>query len=550
MKRITFARISVLMLVVAGLALQGCGGDDAYSISAADQARIDALTADLAAANEKADDLEGDLAAANTQIGNLQGQLTTAETARDTAQTEVGRLTGIIGMPADGDTPATGLHLQIATKETEIDTLTTEIGTMSTDDAEATGLYKKLEDAEAARDMHQATLGMPADADAGTEATGLYKELADAEAARDMYMAMIGSEDDEASTEEGASLYAMLNAKQDEVDGLSAQLQTANDELAKLRREDVMEDNIERGEAIMDLIYARIDGAGDSDGSDNDGLPKDSASAPVMSVSAACSGGTCSNHQIAVDDGEIEVTGFAGTTSPEGAWLNATLTGTGSAAGQTIEAYADSARNDTTDLVYYGWWLDEPGVVSDPHDLSVFAGGSNPIANLSGFANISGGATYEGMAAGQYATEIRTAGARTDMDSGSFTANVALTADFGEAGELTHLAAIAGTINAFAVSGTVDPSLWAITLKDASKNDEGKSITFVDNTMFMGEATLTIGGLDGRDGMWQGQFYRARTEDIGNQTGIDVAPGAVAGTFGIEDRQLSIIGAFGAHVDD
>ena len=270
-----------------------------------------------------------------------------------------------------------------------------------------------------------------------------------------------------------------------------------------------------------------------------------------MSVSEACSGGTCSNHQVAVDDGEIEVTDFAGVTSRQGAWLNATLTGTGSKAGQIIEAYADSARNDATDFVYYGWWLDEPGVVSDPHDLSVFAGGSNPITNPSGdFANISGKATYEGMAAGQYATEIRTAGARTDMDSGSFTANVALTTDFGEAGATTHLAAIAGTIDAFAVSGAVDPSLWAITLKDASKNEEGKPVVFSGNTMFMGEATLTIGGLDGRDGMWQGQFYRARTEDIGNQTGIDVAPGAVAGTFGIEDRQLSIIGAFGAHVDD
>lgn len=542
MNRITFARISVLMLVVAGLALQGCGGDDAYSISAADQARIDALTADLAAANQKADGLEGDLAAANTQIGNLQGQLTTAETARDTAQTEVGRLMGVIGMPADGDTPATGLHLQIATKEAEITDLKTEIGTMSTDDAEATGLYKKLEDAEAMRDTYMATLGMPADAAAGTEATGLYKDLADAEADLADYKTLVGSKDDEASTEEGASLYAMLNAKQDEVDDLSKRLQEANNDLAKLRSEDVVEDNIERGEAIMDLIYARIDGT--------TGLPTDSG--PVMSVSAACAGGTCSNHQVAVDDGEIQVTGFAGTTSRRGAWLNATLTGVGSTAGQTIEAYADSARNDATDLVYYGWWLDEPGVVSDPHDLSVFAGGSNPIADISKFANISGEATYEGMAAGQYAAEIRTAGMRTDMDSGSFTANVALTADFGEAVQQNppHLAAIAGTINAFDVSGAVDPSLWAITLKDASKNDEGKPIAFSNDTMFMGEATLSIGGLDGRDGMWQGQFYRARTEDIGNQTGIDVAPGAVAGTFGIEDRQLSIIGAFGAHVDD
>ena len=43
MKRITFARLAVVMLAVAGLALQGCGGDDDGGISAADQARIDTL---------------------------------------------------------------------------------------------------------------------------------------------------------------------------------------------------------------------------------------------------------------------------------------------------------------------------------------------------------------------------------------------------------------------------------------------------------------------------------------------------------------------------
>ena len=60
MKRITFARLAVLMLAVAGLALQGCGGDDNGNggTSPEDQARITQLEEDLEAANTKAEEAE------------------------------------------------------------------------------------------------------------------------------------------------------------------------------------------------------------------------------------------------------------------------------------------------------------------------------------------------------------------------------------------------------------------------------------------------------------------------------------------------------------
>ena len=74
MKRITFARLAVLMLALAGLALSGCcGGDDNGGLSAADMARIDTAEADAAAAHaeaealeEKLEELEAELAAVGT----------------------------------------------------------------------------------------------------------------------------------------------------------------------------------------------------------------------------------------------------------------------------------------------------------------------------------------------------------------------------------------------------------------------------------------------------------------------------------------------------
>ena len=63
MKRITFARLAVLMLAVAGLALQGCGGDDNGGISAADQARLTQAETDAAATQEEIDSLKAELAA-------------------------------------------------------------------------------------------------------------------------------------------------------------------------------------------------------------------------------------------------------------------------------------------------------------------------------------------------------------------------------------------------------------------------------------------------------------------------------------------------------
>ena len=209
MQRITRARLVLSLALVGALALAGCGGgDDAYSISAEDQARIDTLTDDVAAANKKAAD---DLAAAKTQ----------AEADLKTAQDEIDSLTAQIGMAATDDMAATGLHKQLAgaraaaaTAQMTIGELTATIGMMPGDDGmggsglqgdlamykataadlamqigmmddptteadESSGLQGQLAMYQAKAADLQDTLGMMTDGDMA--ATGLYKELADAQ---------------------------------------------------------------------------------------------------------------------------------------------------------------------------------------------------------------------------------------------------------------------------------------------------------------------------------------------------------------------------------
>ena len=74
MKRITFARLAVLMLAVAGLALQGCGGDDNGGLSASDMARIDAAEAAATDAQAEIEALEDELADLQAQRDEMPAQ--------------------------------------------------------------------------------------------------------------------------------------------------------------------------------------------------------------------------------------------------------------------------------------------------------------------------------------------------------------------------------------------------------------------------------------------------------------------------------------------
>ena len=205
MQRITRARLVLSLALVGALALAGCGGDDAYNISAEDQARIDTLTDDVAAANKKAaDDLaaaktqaEADLKAAQDEIDSLTAQIGMAATddmaatglhkqladaraAATTAQMTIGELNATIGMmPGDDGMGGSGLQGDLAMYKATAADLQDTLGMMADGDMAATGLYKELADAQATVAGLEDTLGMMADGDMA--ATGLYKELADAQ---------------------------------------------------------------------------------------------------------------------------------------------------------------------------------------------------------------------------------------------------------------------------------------------------------------------------------------------------------------------------------
>ena len=204
MQRITRARLVLSLALVGALALAGCGGDDDYNISAEDQARIDTLTDDVAAANKKAaaakTQAEADLKTAQDEIDSLTAQIGMAATddmaatglhkqladaraAAAMAQTTIGGLTATIGMmPGDDGMGGSGLQGDLAMYKATAADLEMQIGMMddpTTEADESSGLQGDLAMYQAKAADLQDTLGMMTDGDMA--ATGLYKELADAQ---------------------------------------------------------------------------------------------------------------------------------------------------------------------------------------------------------------------------------------------------------------------------------------------------------------------------------------------------------------------------------
>ena len=92
MKRITFARLAVLMLAVAGLALSGCGGDDNGGLSAEDMARIDGAEMAAMEAQEEAmeahEEAEAEAEELRMQLADLQMQLAEAQEMQEADDSE------------------------------------------------------------------------------------------------------------------------------------------------------------------------------------------------------------------------------------------------------------------------------------------------------------------------------------------------------------------------------------------------------------------------------------------------------------------------------
>ena len=234
-----------------------------------------------------------------------------------------------------------------------------------------------------------------------------------------------------------------------------------------------------------------------------------------------------------------------------------TFTSDGAAVTVMIEEEIQVQTVPNADYLAFGQWLYVPEAVtdSDDYEFGVFASGGDPfiVANLRA---LTGSASYVGDAIGKYYVN----GLSSNPTVGSFTADVTLTADFGDRNANGF---IWGEVTGFDFTGGGDSSL-PTTIYLTSYADDSLAGAFgaqagTDNifdTPHNNRAALagglaggaTTAHVDGEDwqGDWHGVFYGNDPDDP------SAHPTGVAGTFGNhvlnvnEQSESGLTGAFGA----
>ena len=217
----------------------------------------------------------------------------------------------------------------------------------------------------------------------------------------------------------------------------------------------------------------------------------------------------------------------------------------------------DGATSDVpdSDYLHYGFWLqrttDKDGVL-EYDEVETFAGSS--LDATGSVADVTGSATYSGGATGVYVhSVVNPDGTEASATSGHFTADVALTAYFGqtvddpdttsnEAGQIPPglLNSISGTINDFMLSGHDQGPGWSVSLEQGA-------ITTGTGTA----SGVAKGG--GADGSYSATFHGPATHDHDDDTTtteVPIAPGSVVGEFNANFSNGSAAGGFGARKDD
>ena len=220
-----------------------------------------------------------------------------------------------------------------------------------------------------------------------------------------------------------------------------------------------------------------------------------------------------------------------------------------------------------------GVWLTIPqDEENGDYAIGAFAFGNDPVQQTEANARLAEGtATYNGEAFGRYAENSDIEGG--GMMVGRFTADVTLTADFGnDAGPGVtgdnNFGTIRGDVTGFMADG--DARDWDVNFESATimLQDDGMGMP-VDGTALRFNGTASGHGDGGKatTGYWNGQFYGdpvfAHNDgdpldghaagDIQTPWGNDL-PGSAAGTFGLtserdasDNYSLIMKGAFGAH---
>lgn len=191
-----------------------------------------------------------------------------------------------------------------------------------------------------------------------------------------------------------------------------------------------------------------------------------------------------------------------------------------------------SAAVPTVDYLSFGIWWYVPDDVddSDSYDFGVFAGGGDPFDATIGAA-LTGSATYVGDAIGMYSERVTSNYVQDDEKyrvSGSFTADVTLTADFDGS-------TLSGRVHDITYDN--ESSHSDIYLREALIGAGPFDPTF-DTT---GDASSAETGEGNLNGQWSAAFF-------GNDSSDPTAhPTGVAGTFGVGSDESGLVGAFGAN---
>ena len=189
-----------------------------------------------------------------------------------------------------------------------------------------------------------------------------------------------------------------------------------------------------------------------------------------------------------------------------------------------------------TDYLHYGFWLkrtaDADGAITYD-EVETFAGSS--VAASGDVAAVTGTASYEGGAAGVYVRETykATDGSVDTATSGHFTADVALTATFGQTAEMdiapNRLNSLTGDITNFVLSGG-EANAWAVNL--------------ASGTIDAGTGTASGAANGGGDaGSWTATFHGSVAADA---DGNVPQPHTVVGEFDANFGNGLVAGGFGA----
>ena len=181
----------------------------------------------------------------------------------------------------------------------------------------------------------------------------------------------------------------------------------------------------------------------------------------------------------------------------------------------------------------FGTWLFAPADTADieAFEVGVFGSGRDPFRAIS-LAALTGAATYSGKAAGLYATAAPPV-------TGTFNADVELSADFGIGGDLGNLS---GWITGFALDDGGPSALTelrllpALILDSDDLSESGSTHPALLSGGWVHGETAAAGGWQG---VWGGRFF-------GNGADSEF-PSSFAGTFGATDGNHRFAGGFGVH---